>query len=339
MEFVTGPPSTTPSVRQRPEAIRAIPVRHPWRWVAAVVVLLIGVAVVYTFATAPRLHWSIVGDYLFNDRILGGAVLTLELTAIAMIIGVLLGGLMAVMRLSVNPVMSWVSWVYIWFFRGTPVLVQLWFWFNIAFILPTLTVGIPFTHIQWVGVTNNIDTPFVAAILGLGLNEAAYMAEIIRAGLISVDHGQTEAAQALGMTRAQVMRRIVIPQAMRVIVPPTGNETISMLKTSALASICTVGELFFIQTEIANATYRIVELLIVASFWYLVMSSVLTFGQYYIERHFARGSVRSLPPTPLQRFRQLFFRFHVPPPVVGEDVHLGDGEPPPPVPPYYPPIH
>jgi polar amino acid transport system permease protein len=329
-EITAGQPApTSPALRGRPETIRAVPVRHPWRWVAAVVVLLIGVAVVYTFATAPRLHWSIVGDYLFNDRILAGAVLTLELTVIAMVIGVVLGGLMAVMRLSVNPVMSSVSWFYIWFFRGTPVLVQLWFWFNIAFILPTISIGIPFTHIQWVGITNDIDTPFMAAILGLGLNEAAYMAEIIRAGLISVDHGQTEAAQALGMTRAQVMRRIVIPQAMRVIVPPTGNETIGMLKTSSLASICTVGELFFIQTEIANATYRVVELLLVASIWYLVMSSILTFGQYYIERHFARGSVRSLPPTPLQRLRALFFQVHAPQRQVVPVVTLGgDDEPP-----------
>ena len=338
-EITAGPPVPAPAVLRRPEAIRAVPVRHPLRWVGAVVVLAIAALAVYTFVTAPTLHWAIVGQYLFNDRILGGAVLTLELTAIAMVIGVSLGGLMAVMRLSVNPVLSWISWVYIWFFRGTPVLVQLWFWFNIALILPTVSLGIPFTHLQWVANTTSIDPPFVAAILGLGLNEAAYMAEIIRAGLISVEHGQTEAAQALGMNRTQVMRRIVIPQAMRVIVPPTGNETISMLKTSALASICTVGELFFIQTEVANATYRVVELLIVASIWYLVMSSALTFGQYYIERHYARGSVRMLPETPLQRFRRLFFRFHVPPPAPPGGGAADGGEPPLPPPPFLPPIH
>jgi len=312
-EVTAGQPvPTTPSIGAQPEAIRAIPVRHPWRWIAAVVALLFAAGVIDIFITAPELRWSVVGEYLFDGRILNGALVTLALTAVAMVIGVGLGLLMAVMRLSVNPVMRWVSWFYIWFFRGTPVLVQIFFWFNIAFILPTITIGIPFTHLQWVGITNNLDTPFVAAILGLGLNEAAYMAEIIRAGLISVEHGQTEAAQALGMTRGQVMRRIVIPQAMRVIVPPTGNETIGMLKTSSLAYIATVGELFFIQKEFSDTNYRPVELLIVASIWYLVMTSVLTFGQYYVERHYARGSVRMLPPTPLQRFRHLLFQFHSP---------------------------
>jgi polar amino acid transport system permease protein len=315
---VTGSELPAALLRQRPETLRAIPVRHPWRWVGAAAVFALAALVVYTFATAPLLQWPVVGQYLFNPRIIDGVLITLALTALAMLIGVLLGMLMAVMRLSVNPVLSWVSWFYIWFFRGTPVLVQIFFWFNIAYILPHLSIGIPLTGIQWVGVTNNIDTPFIAALLGLGLNEAAYMAEIIRAGLISVDPGQTEAAQALGMRRPQVMRRIVIPQAMRVILPPTGNETISMLKTSSLAYIATVGELFYVTTEISNFNYRIVELLIVACIWYLAMTSVLTFFQFYVERHFARGSVRELPPTPLQRFRRLLFQFHFRPAAADE---------------------
>ncbi|HYA00856.1 MAG TPA: amino acid ABC transporter permease [Candidatus Binatia bacterium] len=312
-DLTVGQPVPAPAARERPEAIRAIPVRHPWRWVAAVVVLAIFAAVVYIFASAPDLKWPVVSQYLFNDRIMSAVLVTLALTVIAMLIGVGLGLLMAIMRLSVNPVMRSVAWFYIWFFRGTPVLVQLWFWFNIAIVLPKLTIGIPFTSIQWVGITNQIDTPFMAAILGLGLNEAAYMAEIVRAGLISVEMGQTEAAQALGMTRTQVMRRVVIPQAMRVIIPPTGNETISMLKTSSLAYICTVGELFFIEKEISDANFRIVELLIVASIWYLLLTSILTFGQYYLERYFARGSVRALPETPVQRLRRLLFHFHTTP--------------------------
>jgi polar amino acid transport system permease protein len=232
-----------------------------------------------------------------------------------MVIGVSLGILLAVMRLSVNPVVSTVSWFYIWFFRGTPVLVQIFFWFNLALILPYLRLGIPFTHIEWIGQTNKIDNPFIAAMLGLGLNEAAYMSEIVRAGIISVDQGQTEAAQALGMTRPRVMRRIVLPQAMRVILPPTGNETISMLKTSSLASIATVGELFYVQGQISNANYDIVELLVVASLWYLLMTSILTFGQFYLERYFARGSARMLPLTPLQRFRRMFFHAHIATPI------------------------
>ena len=303
------------SGRTRPEAIKAIPLRHPWRWVSAIVVLALAAAALYTFATAPGLDWRVVGTYLFFPQILRGILVTLELTVIAMVIGVTLGVLLAVMRLSANPVVSTVSWFYIWFFRGTPVLVQLFFWYNLALILPHLSIGIPFTHIEWVGTTNQIISPFLAAILGLGLNEVAYMSEVVRAGIISVDQGQTEAAQALGMTRVRVMRRIVLPQAMRVILPPTGNETISMLKTSSLAYITTVAELFYVQTEISNANFSVVELLVVASMWYLLMTSILTFGQYYLERYFARGSARQLPLTPLQRFRRMLFHFHDPPPV------------------------
>jgi len=275
--------------------------------VAALLVLAFAFGAIDIFATAPTLSWQAVGTYLFYPQIMRGVLLTLELTVIAMVIGVSLGVLLAVMRLSVNPVVSTVSWFYIWFFRGTPVLVQIFFWYNLAFVLPHITIGIPFTGIAWVGVTNQIDTPFLAAILGLGLNEAAYMSEIVRAGIISVDQGQTEAAQALGMTRTRVMRRIVLPQAMRVILPPTGNETISMLKTTSLAYIAAVGELFYAQTQISNANYDVVELLIDASIWYLFMTSILTFGQYYLERYFARGSARELPPTPLQRFRRMIF--------------------------------
>jgi polar amino acid transport system permease protein len=311
-----GNPLPVPAAPGRPPAIQAIPVRHPWRWVAAAVVLAFAAAAIYTFATAPDLDWSVVGTFLFYAQIMHGVLVTLALTAIAMVIGVTLGVILAVMRLSVNPVVSSVSWFYIWFFRGTPVLVQIFFWFNIGSILPLLHIGIPFTHVVWVGTTNKIVTPFLAAILGLGLNEAAYMSEIVRAGIISVDTGQTEAAQALGMVRVLVMRRIVLPQAMRVIIPPTGNETISMLKTSSLAYIATVGELFFIQKEISNFNYDIIELAIVASIWYLAMTSVLTFGQYYLERYFARGAARQLPLTPLQRFRHLLFHAHDPVPVV-----------------------
>jgi polar amino acid transport system permease protein len=319
-QTTADPSLQSPAERVPPESIKAIPLRHPWRWVFAIVVLAIAALLVYTLATAPDLSWSVVGQYLFHNLILHGVLVTIELTVIAMAIGVALGVILAVMRISPNPVMSSVSWFYIWFFRGTPVLVQIFFWFNIAAILPLVKLGIPFTHIEWVGVTNKIISPLLAAILGLGLNEAAYMAEIVRAGIISVEHGQTEAAQALGMTRIQVMRRVVLPQAMRVIIPPTGNETISMLKTSSLAYIATVGELFFVQKEISNTNYDIIELIIVASIWYLFMTSILTFGQYYVERYFAKGSQRELPPTPLQRFRRMLFTFHAPPPSSTPDV-------------------
>jgi polar amino acid transport system permease protein len=315
-------PLPAPAPRVRPEAIKAIPLRHPWRWVSAVVVLALAGLAIDILATAPLLDWGVVGKYVFNAQILGGVIVTLELTAIAMVMGVVLGVLLAVMRLSKNPVVSAVSWFYIWFFRGTPVLVQIFFWFNIAAILPKITIGIPFTTLQWVGITNKLISPFLAAILGLGLNEAAYMAEVVRAGIISVEHGQTEAAQALGMTRIQVMRRVVLPQAMRVIIPPTGNETISMLKTTSLAVIATVGELFFVQQQISNFNYNIIELAIVASIWYLVMTSILTFGQYYLERYFARGALRQLPETPLQRIRRMLFHLHMAPPQPAEDLTI-----------------
>jgi polar amino acid transport system permease protein len=194
------------------------------------------------------------------------------------------------------------------------VLVQIFFWFNLASILPHIALGIPGGLVLFHASTNDLISPFTAAMLGLGLNEAAYMAEIVRAGLISVEHGQTEAAQALGMTRLLLMRRIVLPQAMRVIVPPTGNETISMLKTSSLAFVATVPELFTRQEQISNANFDVIELAIVASVWYLAMTSILTVGQYYVERYFARGAQRELPLTPLQRFRRMLFTFHAPPP-------------------------
>jgi polar amino acid transport system permease protein len=303
------------------EAIKAVPVRHPGRWLAAIIVLAVAAEVVGTIVTAPGLQWGVVGKYLFQRLILGGVQLTLELTAIAMVIGVGLGAVLAVMRLSPNPVVSSVSWFYIWFFRGTPVLVQIFFWYNLNSLFPHgLGIDIPLTALGLHADTNTLVPPLVAVILGLGLNEAAYMAEIVRAGIISVEHGQTEAAQALGMRRLQVMRRIVLPQAMRVIIPPTGNETISMLKTSSLAFIAAVPELFTRGEQISSANFFIIELLFVVSAWYLFMTSILTFGQFYLERYFARGSQRELPPTPIQRFKRMLFQSHAPPPVPAESV-------------------
>jgi polar amino acid transport system permease protein len=297
----------------RPEAIKAVPVRHPLRWLAAAIVLIVLVALGNSVATNPRFHWNIVGQFLFDGRVLHGVVVTIELTAIAMAIGIVLGTILAVMRISPNPLVSSASWIYIWFFRGTPVLVQLFFWFFIAALYPTISLGVPFGP-QFVHINaNSAITAFTAAILGLGLNEAAYMAEIVRAGILSVDEGQTMAAQSLGMTRAQTMRRIVLPQAMRVIIPPTGNETISMLKTSSLASVITVTELLYEGQQIYDVNYRTIQLLIVVSIWYLTMTTVLSIGQYYLERHYGRGSTRAVPETPLQRLRRNLFSLRRPP--------------------------
>jgi polar amino acid transport system permease protein len=293
-----------------PEEIKAVPVRHPGRWVAAAGVLVLVAMLVNTLVTNPRFEWDVIGRYFLSSRVLDGLALTLLLTVVAMAIGIVLGVILAVMRLSVNPLLSSASWVYIWFFRGTPVLVQLLFWFNLAFLYPQVSLGIPFGPSFVHGNANDFITALFAAILGLGLNEGAYMAEIVRAGILSVEHGQVEASQALGMTRSQTMRRIILPQAMRVIIPPTGNETISMLKTSSLASVITVTELLYTVQLIYAVNFKTIPLLIVASIWYLILTSVLTVGQYYIERHYARGAARELPPTPLQRLRRNLFITH-----------------------------
>ena len=288
----------------RPDEIKAIPVRHPGRWVAAAIILYLSAALVKSVATNPRFEWGIIRHYFTSSRVLQGLVTTLELTVLCMAIGIVIGILLAVMRLSANPLVSGASWLYIWLFRGTPVLVQILFWGFIAALYPTLSLGIPlgpqFVHFS----ANSAITPFVAGMLALGLNEGAYMAEIVRAGIISVEEGQTEAAQSLGMTRLQTMRRIVLPQAMRVIVPPTGNETISMLKTTSLVSVIAVTDLLYSVQLIYAVNYKTIPLLIVASIWYLIVTTLLSFGQYYLERYFGRGAARELPPTPLQRLRR-----------------------------------
>jgi polar amino acid transport system permease protein len=293
----------------RPDEIKAIPVRRPGRWVAAAIILYLTAAIVKSVATNPRFEWGIIRHYFTSSRVLQGLVTTLELTVLCMAIGIAIGIVLAVMRLSPNPLVSAASWLYIWFFRGTPVLVQILFWGFFAALYPRLSLGIPlgpqFVHFS----ANSVITPFVAGMLALGLNEGAYMAEIVRAGIISVDEGQTEAAQSLGMTRLQTIRRIVLPQAMRVIVPPTGNETISMLKTTSLVSVIAVTELLYSVQLIYAVNYRTIPLLIVASIWYLIVTTVLSFGQYYVERYFGRGTARELPPTPLQRLRRsVYFR-------------------------------
>ena len=246
----------------------------------------------------PGFEWGVVGDYLFDSRVLHGLVLTLELTVLAMVIGIALGVILALMRLSPNPLLSTASWVYIWFFRGTPLLVQILFLNFIGALYPTIDLGIPFgpsfVHLD----ANTLITPFLAGLLALGLNEGAYMSEIVRAGIISVDEGQSDAAKALGMTRLQTMRRVVLPQAMRVIIPPTGNETISMLKNSSLVSVIAVAELLYAVQLIYAVNYKTIPLLIVASIWYLAATTVLSIGQYYLERHYGRGTARERRPQP-----------------------------------------
>ncbi|MER5930151.1 amino acid ABC transporter permease [Streptomyces sp. NPDC002054] len=282
--------------------IRAIPVRHYGRWISAVVVIALVVALVYAFSQG-NVRWATVPEKLFDPSIIKGLFNTIWISVASMALGLVLGVVFAVMRLSKNPVTSTIAWFYIWFFRGTPVYVQLLIWFNLALIFPILNLGF------YKDEMTQVMTPFLAALLGLGLNEGAYMAEIVRAGIQSVDEGQTEAAHALGMKQTKTMRRIILPQAMRVIVPPTGNEFINMLKTSSLVVAVQYPELLRAAQDIASTSFAVMEMFFVASIWYLVLTSVFSVGQYYLERHYARGSLRTLPPTPLQKIKANLSRF------------------------------
>ena len=283
--------------------------RHPGRLLSGALVLAVAAILLRSVMANERFHWDVVRLYLQDVSIGHGLAVTLELTAACMLIGIALGAVLAVMRLSVNPVVRAAAYGYVSFFRGTPVLVQLLFWYNLAALYPVLSFGIPGVALN----ANHLITPMMAAILGLGLNQAAYQSEIVRAGIVSVDHGQAEAAEALGLTRLQATRRIVLPQAMRVIIPPTGNETIGMLKSTALVSVLAVPDLLYSAQVIYARNFQTIPLLIVASIWYLVVTSVLTVGQFYLERYFARGNHR-LPPTPIQQLR-MFLRTHAPLPV------------------------
>jgi polar amino acid transport system permease protein len=277
-----------------PAPLVAVPVRHWGRWVSGVLVLAGTAFVVNAFAHAD-VHWSTTRHYFTAHAIVQGAGRTLLISVLSQALGIALGVVVAVMRQSGNPVTGAVGWVYIWFFRGTPVLLQLFLWYNLGIAFPTI-LG----H-----RTVDVMTPFLAALLGLGINEGAYMAEIVRAGIAAVDEGQTEAAQALGMPRTLVMRRVVLPQAMRVIIPPTGNEFINMLKTSSLAFAIQYQELLRVATGIYTSNLQVWELLFAVALWYLVLTSVFSVGQYYLERRFSRGASRNLALTPFQRLRRV----------------------------------
>ncbi|WP_200175694.1 amino acid ABC transporter permease [Tomitella cavernea] len=301
---MTGPDESRSGSRStvaaEPAPIRAVPLRRPGRWAAAVIIVVLFALFVYGAATNEAYGWGTYGRYLFDERISSAAWNTVQLTVLSMALAVVLGVVLAVMRLSPNPVLRGSSWLFVWFFRGTPVYVQLVFWGLFPAIYKRLDVGIPFvyqfTHID----LQDLNAAFVFAIVGLGLNEAAYMAEIVRAGISSVNEGQTEASIALGMTWWQTMRRTVLPQAMRVIIPPTGNELIGMLKTTSLVSAVPYTlELYGRQRDIAGVIFEPIPLLLVAATWYLAITSVLMIGQHFLERHFSKGASRTL--TPRQR--------------------------------------
>jgi polar amino acid transport system permease protein len=291
------PPSDTPL----DESIPVVPLRHPGRNVVAVVLAVLSAAAVWNVATNHRFGWDVVATYLLSPEILRGALLTVVMTVISMIAGIAMGTVLAVMRISENPIVSRISRGFIWFFRGTPLLVQLIFWYNIAALYPTISIGIPFGGPDFViGSANTLITPLAAALLGLSLNEAAYMAEIIRGGIGSVDQGQYDAAHALGMNNIQLMQRVVLPQAMRVVLPPTGNEVISMLKATTLVSVLAISDLLYSAQIIYSLNYRTIPLLIVASLWYLLMTTILSYFQNKLENHYGRGF--AAPTTTKQRW-------------------------------------
>ena len=277
------------------ESIKAVPLRHPFRWAAAVFLFLLAIAFIYDAAHRKAYDWPTYRKYFFDIRILSGAVVTIELTILSMIIGVVLGVALAVMRRSPNPIFRTISVVYIWFFRGTPVYVQLVFWGLSTTIYSSIFLGIPDVHFGKIFLGYHFplsqNTPiFFLAMLGLGLNEAAYMAEIVRAGLLAVDRGQEEAAMSLGFGWWQTMRKIVIPQALRIIIPPTGNESISMLKTTSLVTaLPLVTDLYGHARDIESVTYDPVPILLIACTYYILMTSVMMVGQYFMEKRLSKG--------------------------------------------------
>lgn len=272
------------------ETIKAIRSRHPWRILIATILVAIVVLFVVDAAGRPAYDWSAFGKYVFDSRISQAALITLELTVFSMVIAIVLGLALAVMRLSPNPVLKAVAWGYIWIFRGTPVYVQLVFWGLLSTIYQTVDFGVPFQPPVVSFDTAQVLTTFQLAVIGLALNEAAYMAEIVRAGLLSVDKGQDEAATALGMSWWKTMRYVVIPQSMRVVIPPTGNEVISMLKTTSLVTAVPFSlDLYTRSRDISAETFNPIPLLIVASVWYLLFTSILMVGQYFLEKRFSRG--------------------------------------------------
>ncbi|MFC0674421.1 amino acid ABC transporter permease [Brachybacterium hainanense] len=297
------PPSPSEQAPGLP-AFRVVPARRPGRIVLTIAVALVLSAVAWSFITNPRWEWGVVGSWFFAESILRGLAETLKLTVAAGVVGFGLGLMLALMRLSSSTLVSGVAWTFSWVFRSTPLLVQLLLWYNLGYLYERVVLGIPFTGVTLVDArTSDLMTPMLAAILGLGLHQAAYAAELIRGGILSVDQGQLEAASALGIPARDRSARIVLPQAMRAILPSAFNEVIGLVKGTSIVYVLAHAELFFTVQLIYGRTQEVLPMLLVATLWYVVITSALSIGQYYIERHYARGAVRTLPPTPLQRLR------------------------------------
>ena len=254
--------------------------------VALVVLLLLTVA--QEVFTNPNFGWSVVAEYFFSRLILQGLMMTAALTIIVMVVGTLAGLLVAVLRMSRNKFISGTAWSYINFFRGTPLLIQVIFWYNIAALFPSVSLGLPFGPSLAELDTNSLITPFTAAVIALTLNEAAYMAEIIRGGFLGVDQGQYEAAEAVGLAPVGVLS-IILPQAIRIIIPPTANQLITTFKNTALVSVIGLADLLHTAQIIYANNYQTIPLLITASLWFLILTSILGYIQSIVERHYSKG--------------------------------------------------
>ena len=288
--MVSGHVATARGKEQKVRLNEVVPRRHPGRWIAVALLAVVVVQVAHGIIVNPNFHWNVFWQYLFAPTVMAGVVWTLVLTVVAMLVAIVCAVILVLMRESDNPILRTVSWLWIWFFRGTPLYTQLLFWGLFAVLFPRLSIIVPFGP-EIIGVpTDWVVTAGVAAILGLGLCESAYLAEIFRAGFRAIDHGQTEAAQAIGMSKGRIWWRILLPQALRTIIPPTGNETIGMLKGTALVlAVPFTLDLMFATSAIANRIYLPVPMLMVAAFWYLVITSLMMVGQFYLERHFGKG--------------------------------------------------
>lgn len=277
---------------QQLEELRIVSKRYIGRWISALIVVLALIVITHSMLNNPRFEWSTIVENFTGPSILQGVLMTLQLTAISVIFGFAGGAVLALMRLSSNPVLVSVSWAYTWFFRGVPMLVQLFLWYNIAALYPTISLSLPWVGEIWSTPANSLISPFSAAVIALVMHQSAYAAEIIRAGIQSVGVGQVEAARALGYSPTQIFFHTVLPQAMRAILPPAGNEVIGQLKTTAVVSVISLQDVLFSAQIIYQRTYEVIPLLLVATLWYLLLTSLLSVIQYYVERYFSRSSSR-----------------------------------------------
>ncbi|GAB2904508.1 amino acid ABC transporter permease [Streptomyces mayteni] len=301
-----APPGTArpdPDLHDDLSTLRIVPARYHLRWLGGIAVLVLLAQFAHGLATNPGWDWPVFFDYLLADSVLGAVWLTVQLTCYGTALGFALGIVIGLMRLSDSVILRGVAWVYVWAFRSIPLIVQLLFWFNLAYLYRELGFGVPFGPVLWQVETMDLIGATTAAVIGLALHQAAYAAEIVRGGLLAVDPGQREAAAALGIPRLRQLRRIVLPQAMRGILPNAANEVISLFKGTSIVSVMAIGELFYQVQVIYGRNGRVVPLLMVATVWYIVLTTVLSVAQYYVERRFARGAEREPSPSPLRRLR------------------------------------